>query len=159
MNKKILFILFALFTAMSAHAKKMTSDRLAMNLADRAMEYFSENKTMPLNLKALGAEFLEDDITFDVSVQKISETEIEITVLDKTLENDKKVSSGIYDIHKSKIVYEAGITNEHIFTLFCDGKKSCSYKENSDGQQYDVQIFDERFSYLDGDLKKITTKP
>lgn len=95
----------------------MTSDRLAMNLADRAMEYFSENKAMPLNLKALGAEFLEDDITFDVSIQKISEAKIEITVLNKTLKNNRKVSSDIYDIYKSKIVYEAVCDTENKMSI------------------------------------------
>jgi len=63
------------------------------------------------------------------------------------------------DVKECEIIYEVKKSGEeHIFTVFCNGKKSYLCKKDSAGRIYDEKSFDGRFFTEKDGFKPVTEK-
>lgn len=162
MKKSILF--FAILLAgFFASAKVLTPEMLAERTADKAMNYFLTSGKMPENLNEIS---VPQEETLKISLEKKSPVKIAIKVVNIDFEKQQKEFKEFpticppSDVKECEIIYEVKKSGaEHIFTIFCDGKKSYSCKKNSAGKIYGEKFFDERFSWKKDGFKPVTEKP
>lgn len=161
MKKSILF-LAVLLAGFFASAKVLTPEMLAERTADKAMNYFLTSGKMPENLNEIS---VPQEETLKISLEKKSPVKIAIKVVNIAFEKQQKEFNEYprlcppSDVKECEIIYEVKKSGaEHIFTIFCDGKKSYSCKKDSAGKIYDEKSFDERFPTEDG-FKPVTEKP
>lgn len=161
MKKSILF--FAILLAgFFASAKNLTPENLAENTADKAMSYFLTSGKMPENLNEIS---VSQEKTLKISLEKKSPRKIAIKVVNIDFEKQQKEFNEHpticppSDVKECEIIYEVKKSGaEHIFTIFCDGKKSYLCKKNSAGKIYDEESFDGRFHTEKDGFKPITEK-
>lgn len=161
MKKSVLFFVI-LLVGFFASAKNLTPEMLAERTADKAMNYFLTSGKMPENLNEI---FVPQEETLKISLEKKSPRKVSIKVVNIGFEKQLKEFNGNprlcppSDVKECEIIYEVEKSGEeHIFTVFCDGKKSYMYKKNSDGKIYGEIFFDERFSDEKDGFKPITDK-
>lgn len=143
--KKSVLLFAILLAGFFASAKVLTPEMLAERTADKAMNYFLSNKKMPENLNDIS---VSQEETLKISLERKSP----IKVLNIDFEKQQKEFNEYprlcppSDVKECEIIYEAKKSGaEHIFTIFCDEKKSYSCKKDSDGKIYDEKSFDGRF--------------
>lgn len=151
-----------LFAGFFVSAKNLTPENLAENTADKAMNYFLTSGKMPENLNEIS---VSQEETLKISLERKSPEKISIKVVNIGFEKQQKEFNENprlcppSDVKECEIVYEAEKSGaEHIFTMFCDGKKSYMYKKNSDGKIYGEIFFDERFSDEKDRFEPVTDK-
>lgn len=159
MKKSILFFVI-LLAGFFSFAKNLTPEMLAERTADKAMNYFLTSGKMPENLNEIS---VSQEETLKISIERKSPRKISIKVVNIYFEKQQKEFNEYprlcppSDVKECEIIYEVEKSGEeHIFTVFCDGKKSYMYKKNSDGKIYGEIFFDERFSYEKDGFKPIT---
>lgn len=160
--KKLTLFFVILLVGFFASAKNLTPEMLAERTADKAMNYFLTSGKMPENLNEIS---VPQEETLKISLERKSPVKIAIKVLNIDFEKQQKEFNEFprlcppSDVKECEIIYEVKKSGaEHIFTMLCDGKKSYSYKKDSDGKIYDEIFFDERFSWKKGGFKPITEK-
>ena len=159
MKKSALFFMI-LLAGFFASAKILTPEMLAERTADKAMSYFLSNKKMPESLNEIS---VSQEESLKISLEKKSPEKISIKVVNIDFEKQQKEFSEHprlcppSDVKECEIIYEVKKSGaEHIFTIFCDGKKSYSCKKDSDGKIYDEKSFDGRFSTEKDGFKPVT---
>lgn len=149
MKKSVLFFVI-LLVGFFASAKNLTPERFAERTADKAMNYFLTSGKMPENLNEIS---VSQEETLKTSLERKSPEKVSIKVVNIDFEKQQKEFNEHpticppSDVKECEIIYEVKKSGaEHIFTIFCDGKKSYSCKKDSDGKIYDEKSFDGRFS-------------
>lgn len=161
MKKSVLFFAI-LFAGFFASAKNLTPENLAENTADKAMNYFLSSGKMPESLNEIS---VPQEETLKISLERKSPRKIAIKVVNVDFEKQQKEFNESprlcppSDVKECEIIYEAKKSGaEHIFTIFCDGKKSYSCKKDSDGKIYDEKSFDGRFFTEKDGFEPVTDK-
>lgn len=161
MKKSILFFAF-LLAGFFASAKNLTPEMLAERTADKAMNYFLTSGKMPENLNDIS---VSQEETLKISLERKSPEKVSIKVVNIDFEKQQKEFNEHprlcppSDVKECEIIYGVKKSGEeHIFTIFCNGKKSYMYKKNSDGKIYDEKSFDGRFFTEKDGFEPITDK-
>lgn len=160
--KKSVLLFAILLAGFFASAKNLTPENLAENTADKAMSYFLSNKKMPENLNDIS---VSQEETLKISLERKSPRKVSIKVVNIDFEKQQKEFNEHprlcppSDVKECEIIYEAKKSGaEHIFTIFCDGKKSYSCKKDSDEKICDEKSFDGRFFTEKDRFEPVTDK-
>lgn len=160
--KKLVLLFFVFLAGFFASAKNLTPEMLAERTADKAMGYFLTSGKMPENLNEIS---VPQEETLKISLEKKSPIKIAVKVVNIDFEKQQKEFNEHprlcppSDVKECEIFYEAKKSGaKHIFTVFCDGKKSYLYKKDSEGKIYGEKFFDGRFSWKKDGFKPVTDK-
>lgn len=160
--KKSVLLFSILLAGFFASAKNLTPENLAENTADKAMSYFLTSGKMPENLNDIS---VSQEETLKISLERKSPRKVSIKVVNSDFEKQQKEFNEHprlcppSDVKECEIIYESKKSGaEHIFTIFCDGKKSYSCKKDSDGKICDEKSFDGRFFTEKDRFEPVTDK-
>ncbi len=138
MKKSALFFMI-LLAGFFAFAKNLTPEKLAENTAEKAMSYFLSSGKMPENLDEIS---VPQEETLKITLERKSSGKVSIKVVNINFEKQQKEFNEHprlcppSDVKECEIIYEVKKSGaEHIFTIFCDGKKSYLCKKDSGGKR------------------------